>query len=274
MTARILEQGPAIQRVLDDRRTQHLIPTWQDMEVMELVNAALKNVADFTNALSSERAVTASSLKPVLQLVTEDMLLPAEEDTQLTRNLKEKMSAILMEKYSAPSTQQLLAKTAFVDPRYNDIDIADEVKDEFMEEMMDVPEEQRDDGDGERASAPNPRKPNLADLLGKRKEKTSTSTPKRIRVDTKIRRYLQEEALDSHADPLVWWRDNRVRFPLLSKVARKYMTICATSILSERVFSAAGNVVTSFRASLKPDNVSMLVFFYSVHKAFCTFQSS
>ncbi|CAM4570764.1 unnamed protein product [Leuciscus chuanchicus] len=68
------------------------------------------------------------------------------------------------------STQQLLAKTAFVDPRYKDIDIADEVKDELMEEMMDVPEEQRDDGDGEGASAPNPpRKPNLADLLGKRK---------------------------------------------------------------------------------------------------------
>lgn len=98
------------------------------------------------------------------------------------------MSAVLMEKYSAPSTQQLLAKTAFVDPRYKDIDISDEVKDELMEEMMNVP-------------------------------------------------------------------------------ARKYMTICATSIPSERVFSAAGNVVTSFRASLKPDKVNMLVFLAKNMKA-------
>ena len=103
--------------------------------------------------------------------------------------------------------------------------------------------------------------------MGEKKEKTSTPTPKRIRVDTEIRRYLQEEALDSHADPLVWWRDNSVRFPLLSKVARKYMTICATSIPSERVFSAAGNVVTSFRASLKPDKVNMLVFLAKNMKA-------
>nr|XP_055037872.1 E3 SUMO-protein ligase ZBED1-like [Misgurnus anguillicaudatus] len=262
MIARILEQGPAIRRVLDDRRTQHLLPTWQDIEVMESVNAALKSVADFTDALSSERAVTASSLKPVLQLVTEELLLPAEKDTQLTRNLKEKMSAVLLEKYSAPSTQQLLAKTAFVDPRYKDIDIADEVKDELMEEMMNVPEEQRDDGDGERASAPNPpKKPNLADLLGKRKEKTSTPTPKRIRVDTEIRRYLQEEALDSHADPLVWWRDNHVRFPLLSKVARRYMTICATSIPSERVFSAAesSNTLTKKISKVRLQEAKIIV---------------
>ncbi|QQP39024.1 Zinc finger BED domaincontaining protein 1like [Caligus rogercresseyi] len=104
---------------------------------MESVNAALKKVADFTDALSSEQAVTASSLKPVLQLITEDLLLPAEEDTQLT---------------------------------YKDIDISDEVKDELMVEMMDLPEEQRNDGDGEDSSAPNPpKKMNLADLLEKKK---------------------------------------------------------------------------------------------------------
>ncbi|QQP39713.1 Zinc finger BED domaincontaining protein 1like [Caligus rogercresseyi] len=117
---------------------------------MESVNAALKKVADFTDALSSEQAVTASSLKPVLQLITEDLLLPAEEDTQLTCRLKEKMSGVLMDKYSASSTQKILAKTAFVDPRYKDIDISDEVKDELMVEMMDLPEEQRNDGEERR----------------------------------------------------------------------------------------------------------------------------
>ncbi|QQP33172.1 Hypothetical protein FKW44_024462 [Caligus rogercresseyi] len=44
MIERILEQGPAIRRVLDDRRTQHLIPSWQDIDVMESVNAALKRL--------------------------------------------------------------------------------------------------------------------------------------------------------------------------------------------------------------------------------------
>jgi len=80
---------------MDDRRSQHLIPTWQDIEVLESVNAALKKVADFTDALSSEKTVTASSVKPVLQLLTEDSLLPTDEDTELTRNLKRKMVGVL-----------------------------------------------------------------------------------------------------------------------------------------------------------------------------------
>uniref|UniRef100_A0A672SP70 HAT C-terminal dimerisation domain-containing protein n=1 Tax=Sinocyclocheilus grahami TaxID=75366 RepID=A0A672SP70_SINGR len=83
---------------------------------------------------------------------------------------------------------------------------------------------------------------NLADLLGKRKAQSSNSVPKRIRTDTEVARYLQEEALDLHSDLLAWWRDNQARFPLLSKVARKCMTICTTSAPSERVFSAAGNI--------------------------------
>lgn len=277
MIDRILEQGPAIRRVLDDRNSQHLIPTWQDMEVLESVNAALKPVANFTDALSSEKVVSASSLKPVLQLITGDVLLSGDEDTRLTHNLKEKMTAVLTDKYRAPRIQQLLAKAAFIDPRYKDIDIdigedigeefKDELIQEMIQEMMDLHEEHHGDreGDGETGdatcTAPNPpKKMNLADMLQKRKDKTCIPVPKRIRVDTEVRRYLQEETLDTHSDPLVWWRSNHARYPLLSKVARKYMTICATTVPSERVFSAAGNTVTPFRAALKPEKVNMLVF--------------
>lgn len=153
MVARVLEQVPAIRRVLmDDRRSsQHLIPTWQDIEVLESINAALKKVADFTDALSSEKTVTASSVKPVLQLLTEDLLLPTDEDTELTRNLKKKMVGVLKDKYSAPATQQLLAKASFIDPRHKDINPGDDVKDALLEEMLAIPEERRDIGDGEAA---------------------------------------------------------------------------------------------------------------------------
>ncbi len=275
MVARVLEQAPAIRRVLDERRSQHLIPTWQDIEVLESVNAALKKVTDFTDALSSEKTVTASSVKPVLRLLSEDLLLPTEEDTELTRNLKRKMVSVMEDKYSAPATQQLLAKATFIDPRYRDINPGDDFKDALLEEMLAVFDERRDGGDGESAMqtlaagegeegsalSPPPKKiKNLADLLGKRKAQSSNPVPKRIRADTEVARYLQEEALDLHSDPIAWWRDNQARFPLLSKVGRKYMTICATSAPSERVFSKAGNIVSPLRSSLKPNKVNMLVF--------------
>ncbi len=50
------------------------------------------------------------------KLLTEDLLLPTEEDTVLTTNLKTKMKEVLEEKYSVPASQQLLAKASFIDP--------------------------------------------------------------------------------------------------------------------------------------------------------------
>ena len=110
MVDRVLEQMPAIKRVLDNRTNEHLIPTRQDISVLESVNAALKPVAEFTDLLSGETYVTVSSVKPVLKLLTENVLSPAAEDTSLTKEIKKKMCAVLEEKYKPAALQVLLSK--------------------------------------------------------------------------------------------------------------------------------------------------------------------
>eukprot|EP00064_Thunnus_orientalis_P023317 superscaffoldBa00008683_g23553 len=54
--------------------------------------------------------------------------------------------------------------------------------------------------------------------------------------------YLPEEPVVSNADPLAWWCNNHSRFPLLSKVACRYMCICATFTPSEMIFSPDRNI--------------------------------
>ncbi len=77
MIERVLEQLPAIRRVLvEDRKHGHLNPTWQDVSVLESINAAMKPVADFTDVLSGEKYVTVSSVKPVLELLKGELLSP------------------------------------------------------------------------------------------------------------------------------------------------------------------------------------------------------
>lgn len=79
-------------------------------------------------------------------------------------------------------------------------------------------------------------------------------------MEAELNSYLMSPAIDGEQDPLAWWKVHRVNFPRLSKLARKYLCIPATSSPSERLFSASGNVVTCERSCLKPAKVDMLVF--------------
>ena len=65
-----------------------------------------------------------------------------------------------------------------------------------------------------------------------------------------------------YTDPLKWWKENESRFPHISGVARKFLSIPATSAPSERVFSAAGLTITKTRASLSPDHAAELIFLH------------
>ena len=74
-------------RLAEDRKTNVNI-TWQDEDVLLAMNEALKPVRDFTDILSGENSVTASSLLPVLHLVKQGTLAPFVEDAKLTADLK------------------------------------------------------------------------------------------------------------------------------------------------------------------------------------------
>jgi hypothetical protein len=64
----------------------------------------------------------------------------------------------------------------------------------------------------------------------------------------------------SNMDPFQWWRNNEKNFPILFRVARKYLGIPATSVPSKRLFSDAGNQITVERNRLKADTVNELLF--------------
>lgn len=60
-------------------------------------------------------------------------------------------------------------------------------------------------------------------------------------------------------NPLLWWKQHQNMFPSLSFLARRYLTIPATSVPCERVFSTAGNVITQKRSSLIGANAEALI---------------
>jgi hypothetical protein len=60
--------------------------------------------------------------------------------------------------------------------------------------------------------------------------------------------------------PLDWWRVNGAKYPTLTKLARRWLAVMATSVPSERALSTAGNVLTMKRAALARGIARDLIF--------------
>lgn len=90
---------------------------------------------------------------------------------------------------------------------------------------------------------------------------TTTAPIKTIRekAKDKILKYRERDCLDLGGDVLQWWK-KQVDLPLLSALAKSYLSIPATSVSSERVFSTAGDIVTAKRSLRHPDHVDQLIF--------------
>jgi len=63
-----------------------------------------------------------------------------------------------------------------------------------------------------------------------------------------MQRYIADVITDrydshGHLDPLVWWKQNATCYPYLASLARKYLTIPATSVPAERAFSLTGHIL-------------------------------
>lgn len=89
-------------------------------------------------------------------------------------------------------------------------------------------------------------------------------------VENEIHKYLSMKKLAYYQttsdggrrmnNPLDWWRINQPEFPILSKLAKKYLCIPATSAPVERLFSRAGLTITEKRNRLAEDVAADLIF--------------
>ncbi len=137
MASRVLEQEKSICKVLsEDRKTSHLIPTWQDIDVLESIQAALGPLANFTDMLSAENFVTMSAILPVLHILRRHVLMEAENDTQLTKDIKVRILTYLDTKYSDNDVSELLNVSCFLDPRFTNEYISTSVEGAIVKDRL------------------------------------------------------------------------------------------------------------------------------------------
>lgn len=85
-------------------------------------------------------------------------------------------------------------------------------------------------------------------------------------ITAEIDAYTNEKKLqridddDKLTNPLAWWKERMIKYPLLIKLVIRTLCIPATSAPSERLFSHAGLTIARDRASMLPENAEELIF--------------
>ena len=275
MVERIMEQQAPICATLVEQKRLDLLPKDAEFSLLEEVLMVLKPFKDVTVQVSAEKYVTISAIRPLLHHLTENALKVEGSDSLAVQMMKE-MTKNLNSRYQGLGITELLNFACFVDPRFKSMPFLDEAKtqllhDNVLAEMMKHvtpdPEQEEDtvsDSECVAEKEPVAKKPKtgLGKLLGGMFSKPGEKRRMSIRekAEQERKRYIEEPSPYIDENALRWWKRNHNRFPAIAAIARRVLCIPATSTPSERLFSKAGHIINSKRASLEPENRSMLCF--------------
>ena len=79
--------------------------------------------------------------------------------------------------------------------------------------------------------------------------------------------FLKEKVVGK-VDAFEWWDQNKFRFPNIFHFVKKYLIVPATSVPAERVFSKAGEIISSKRNRLSRKRANELIFL-NINKRLC-----
>ena len=268
MIERLLELRWPICAVLSDvnvtkRNDRYLDLKQEQWNLLQELKDVLHPLQVATTYLSSEFNVSISSLLPVVHGMIKN-LQPKESDSVAIKDFKKLVLQQIRKRWNIdgvdPTNPSASLLATVLDPRFKNVKFLNRAQHSQLEEslaqLIIVPENNTSNDTDCQLS--NNNKSALDLLLGD--DYSEESRPETNPAIETVRDYLADRIPSRESSPLDWWKMNSHRFILLACLARKYLSIPATSTPSERIFSCAGLIVNRLRSSLNPDHVDMLVF--------------
>ena len=259
MISRIAEQQKAICIMLArDQRCISLL-SLLDFESIDSMISVLKPLRELTDILAAEKRVSVSAVKPLVQHICNKMLESNNEDTDLAKDMKARIKCDLLHRYDDPEVDQLLSLCSSFQKRLSEEDRLAAIS-MVKKELLEMEEAKNHKEPAVATLEPPCKKSAFSRILGDDLDERPTQSSVLERVNQKVDSYLQMPVVDIDQSPLEWWRRHKSEFALVSRLARKYLCTCATSVAFERVFSAAGYIGSNLRSCLKPSKIDQLTF--------------
>lgn len=235
-----------------------------EVDVINETIGVLKPLKAISENLSAEKCVTASCIIPLYEKLKQGFRESVDETQANTDIIHTKniiMQTILNklnERYRTNiHTYNVLSLSTFLDPRFKQKYFKENeitsIKQLIIPDMESI-EPSNQEPNQQVAKKP---KTGLAAvfLSDVESEVEIDKTP-----ENEIDNYLKGLPIAMNEDPLHWWYSNQNFYPRLSKLAQRYLSVQATSVPSERVFSRGGSIVSDNRTALTGEHVEQLIF--------------
>ena len=78
--------------------------------------------------------------------------------------------------------------------------------------------------------------------------------------ESEFQKYILKPLISNNKNPLEWWQQHLVSYPLSSGLTNKFLCASPSSIESERIFSTSGNIFTPHKNRSLPQTWEQLMF--------------
>ena len=275
MVKSVIEQKMSLAAYATETGIVTLSPT--QLDLAEKIVVALSPIEELTKSNSADCA-SVSLVIPFVKMLSKT--LQKHHNDSGVRTMKNEMLRSLKQRFSDIRDKQHLVLASLLDPRFKNrfFDGAEQqakAKEIMLEEVRKLTgkpvTEVQDSESGDESHETGP----ASKCINRRTEATELwesfeeileesgslvdSGP--TSVASSVEQYLAEPLIEFHRSNCYdWWRDNKVRFPQLAKLAQQYLATPPTSVPSERVFSGASDLYDEKRNCLNPEKAEILLF--------------
>ncbi|MEE6481154.1 hypothetical protein FKM82_012766 [Ascaphus truei] len=260
MLERLIEQKRAIDEMSIECNFRELISCDQ-WEVMQSVCHALKAFEAASREMSMHMA-TLSQVIPMIHILNRKIEMLFEETMGIDTMLKSLKEAMVCRLSSTLHDPRYIFAT-LLDPRYKASLFAEEEAEEYKQGLIreleilsstshDIPVP-----NGCNKSSPkNKGEENIWSLMANmKKSKHLKKLPEDI-----VLAYLEEEVLEHNCDPLTYWNLKKSSWPVLSKLAVRFLGCPPSIIPSERLFNTSNDNSNFNQTRLMMEHFEQLIF--------------
>lgn len=229
-----------------------------DWEKCSNLIALLKPLELATSVLCADKKATISIVRPIISSLLSNKFKINTSDNELTVKFKSIVSNELSERFGFGihndniliGKPKVSAFACLLDPRHKNLnhETSENVKEHIRHTVKSLIQSYEETYENDHGQI-NKNTTAMDILLGEADISYN-----------EFEQYISEIQINHNLDPCMWWKEHETIYPTIAKVAKNILCIPASSASSERVFSTAGNIVTSKRNRLNAKNVSTLVF--------------